>query len=73
MFAEDDNNTIWTSGGGPVIGWFDSKKYLETGDGDAAQGWTPLILDYNGGGPPDLAKLGMVMTKHGLIPVLPGK
>ena len=27
----------------------------------------------NGGGPPDLAKLGMVMTKHGLIPVLPGK
>ena len=25
----------------------------------------------NTGGPPDLGKLGMVMTKHGLIPVLP--
>ena len=25
----------------------------------------------NTGGPPDLVKLGMVMTKHGLIPVLP--
>lgn len=27
----------------------------------------------NAGGPPDLQKLGMVMSKHGLIPVLPKK
>jgi Cupin domain len=27
----------------------------------------------NAGGPPDLQKLGMVMSKYGLIPVLPKK
>ena len=53
MFAEDDNNTLWTSGGGQVVGWFDTKKYLETGDEKAAQGWTPLILDFNGNGKRD--------------------
>ncbi len=50
MFAEDAKDTLWTSGGGPVIGWLDTKKYLETGDAAAAQGWTPLILDANGNG-----------------------
>jgi hypothetical protein len=53
MFAEDDNNTLWTSGGGPVVGWLDTKKFLETGDEKAAQGWTPLILDFNGNGKRD--------------------
>src|SRR5687768_2349540 len=53
MFAEDDNNTLWTSGGGSVVGWLDTKKYLETGDEKAAQGWTPLILDFNGNGKRD--------------------
>ncbi len=48
MFAEDANNTLWTSGGGQVIGWFDTKKWLETGDEKAAQGWTPILLDFNG-------------------------
>lgn len=27
----------------------------------------------NAGGPPDLEKLGLVMTKHGLVPVMPKK
>lgn len=27
----------------------------------------------NAGGPPDLQKLGLVMTKHGLVPVMPKK
>jgi quercetin dioxygenase-like cupin family protein len=27
----------------------------------------------NTGGPPDLRQLGIVMTKHGLVPVMPGK
>ncbi len=27
----------------------------------------------NAGGPPDLAKLGMVMNRHGLVPVMPKK
>jgi hypothetical protein len=53
MFAEDDKNTLWTSGGGEVIGWLDTKKFLETGDEEAAQGWTALILDANGNGKRD--------------------
>jgi hypothetical protein len=53
MFAEDENNTLWTSGGGDVIGWLDTKKYEETGDEEASQGWTALILDTNGNGKRD--------------------
>ena len=53
MFAEDENNTLWTSGGGQVVGWLDTKKYEETGDEKASQGWTPLILDSNGNGKRD--------------------
>lgn len=53
MFAEDDKNTLWTSGGGEVIGWLDTKKYRETGDEVASQGWTALILDTNGNGKRD--------------------
>ncbi|HEX5168960.1 MAG TPA: hypothetical protein VFW11_07285 [Cyclobacteriaceae bacterium] len=53
MFAEDENNTLWTSGGGEVIGWLDTKKYEETGDEEASQGWTALILDTNGNGKRD--------------------
>ena len=50
MFAEDEDNTLWTSGGGQVIGWLNTREYLETGDYEAAQGWTPFILDTNGNG-----------------------
>src|SRR5690606_20721061 len=50
MFAEDSDHTLWTSGGGPVVGWFDTRKFDETGDEVAAQGWTALILDTNGNG-----------------------
>lgn len=50
MFAEDENNTLWTSGGGQVIGWLDTEMFLETGDEEASQGWTALILDTNGNG-----------------------
>jgi len=53
MFAEDENNTLWTSGGGQAIGWLDTKKYLETGDDQSAQGWTAIILDTNGNGKRD--------------------
>lgn len=49
-FAYDDNDTLWTSGGGDVIGWLNSKMYLETGDEQKSQGWTALILDTNGDG-----------------------
>ena len=53
MFAEDANNTLWTSGGGPVIGWLNVKQFDATGDEMASQGWTPLILDFNGNGKRD--------------------
>jgi hypothetical protein len=53
MFAEDANNTLWTSGGGPVVGWLNTKLFDETGDEEKSQGWTALILDTNGNGQRD--------------------
>ena len=50
IFAEDDNHTLWTSGGGPVIGWLNTRMFDETGDEEKSQGWTALILDTNGNG-----------------------
>ena len=53
IFAEDANNTLWTSAGGPqtpVVGWLNRKLFEETGDEQKAQGWTPLVLDTNGNG-----------------------
>jgi hypothetical protein len=53
MFAEDANNTLWTSGGGQVVGWLNRKMYEETGDEVRSQGWTALIMDTNGNGKRD--------------------
>ena len=53
FFAEDDNHTLWTSGGGQVVGWLNTKLLDQTGDEQKAQGWTPLILDTNGNGKQD--------------------
>jgi len=53
QFAYDERNTLWTSGGGDVVGWLDTNKFLETGDAAASQGWAPLILDTNGNGKQD--------------------
>jgi hypothetical protein len=50
IFGYDADNTAWTSGGGPVVGWLNTRKFLETGDAAASQGWTALILDTNGNG-----------------------
>src|SRR5688572_2675620 len=50
MFAEDANNTLWTSGGGQVVGWLNRKMFEETGDEEKSQGWTALIMDTNGNG-----------------------
>jgi hypothetical protein len=55
IFAEDADNTLWFSGGGPVVGWIDTKKFLETGDEVKSQGWTALVLDTNGNGKRDEA------------------
>jgi hypothetical protein len=53
MFAEDENNTLWTSGGGQVVGWLNTKLFGETGDEVRSQGWTALIMDTNGNGKRD--------------------
>jgi hypothetical protein len=56
VFAEDANNTLWTSAGGPqsgVIGWLNRKTFEATGDEARSQGWTALILDTNGNGTRD--------------------
>jgi hypothetical protein len=56
IFAEDANNTLWTSAGGPqtpVIGWLNRKMFEETGDEQKSQGWSPFILDTNGNGKRD--------------------
>jgi hypothetical protein len=66
QFGYDANETLWTSGGGPVVGWINTKLLDATGDIAKAQGWTALVLDTNGNGrrdehvepnlPVDLAK-----------------
>src|SRR5712692_1927248 len=56
VFAEDANNTLWTSAGGPqsgVIGWLNRKVFEATGDEVKSQGWTALVLDTNGNGKRD--------------------
>jgi hypothetical protein len=66
QFGYDANETLWTSGGGPVVGWVNTKMFDQTGDAAKSQGWTALVLDTNGNGkrdayvepdqPPDPAK-----------------
>jgi hypothetical protein len=50
QFAEDANDTLWTSGAREVVGWLDTRKFDSTGDAAASQGWAPLVLDTNGNG-----------------------
>ena len=50
QFGYDANDTLWTSGGGPVLGWLNTRLFLETGDAARAQGWTAFVLDTNGNG-----------------------
>jgi hypothetical protein len=53
VFAEDANNTLWTSAGGPqsgVVGWLNRRMFEETGDEAKSQGWTATVLDSNGNG-----------------------
>jgi hypothetical protein len=53
QFGYDANETLWTSGGGPVVGWINTKMLDETGDIGKSQGWTALVLDTNGNGKRD--------------------
>jgi hypothetical protein len=53
QFGYDANETLWTSGGGPVVGWVNTKMFDATGDAARSQGWTAMILDTNGNGKRD--------------------
>jgi hypothetical protein len=50
QFGHDEDNTLWTSGGGDVVGWLNTRLFLETGDAAAAQGWAPIVIDTNANG-----------------------
>jgi len=81
QFGYDANDTVWTSGSGQVAGWFNSKKFDETGDPAASQGWTAFVLDSNGNGrrdeytepdqPTDPAKDMRITTGSGPYAVMP--
>ncbi|HVO33352.1 MAG TPA: carboxypeptidase regulatory-like domain-containing protein, partial [Elusimicrobiota bacterium] len=49
QFGYDADNTIWTSQN-QYATWFDTKKFDETGDAAASQGWAPFVLDIDGDG-----------------------
>ena len=42
QFGFDANDTLWTSGGGPVVGWLNTKMWDATHDAAKSQGWTAL-------------------------------
>ena len=56
-FGEDKDSTAYLSSGtcpkceqNGVIGWLNSRVLDQTHNAEAAQGWCPFILDYNGDG-----------------------
>ena len=50
QFADDDSGVLWLSGDYRAVGWFDTKKFDQSGDEQASQGWCPTVLDTNGNG-----------------------
>ena len=52
-FGYDADSTLWTSWGGPAggaVGWLNTRRYLETRDARASQGWAPMVIDVPGWG-----------------------
>ncbi|HXZ16707.1 MAG TPA: carboxypeptidase-like regulatory domain-containing protein [Roseiarcus sp.] len=53
-FAADAKDRLFlnipTQGEQAVLGWVDTKTFLETGDSAKSQGWTALVVDTNGDG-----------------------
>jgi len=46
----DEEDVMWFTGSGPVVAWFDTTVFDETGDEALAQGWSVQVLDTNGNG-----------------------
>jgi hypothetical protein len=50
QFGYDENDTLWLSGSGPVVGWINTKMFDETGDAAKSQGgrhssWTQTATE----------------------------
>jgi hypothetical protein len=81
QFGYDADDTLWTSGAGPVVGWVNTKKFDQTGDAAASQGWSPMVIDTNGNGrrdahtepgqPMDAAKDTRITGGSGTYAVMP--
>jgi hypothetical protein len=52
----DKQGVLWFSAGGnyDVVGWLDMKKWDQTHDAAASQGWAPFVIDVNGNGKRDI-------------------
>jgi hypothetical protein len=50
QFGFDKDNTLWTSGGGMLATWLNTKVFDETSDVEKAEGWAPFVLDTTGNG-----------------------
>ncbi len=53
QFGEDADNTLYFSGSGQVLAWFNTKVWDQTHDAEKAQGWATYVLDSNGNGKRD--------------------
>jgi hypothetical protein len=53
QFAEDADNTLFFSGSGAVIAWFNTKVWDQTHDAEKSQGWAAYVVDNNGNGKRD--------------------
>jgi hypothetical protein len=80
QFGFDKDHTLWTSGGGQLAGWLDTKVFDETGNAEKAQGWAPFVLDttgtghlvaYTRPGEPRDPKKDMMLAGSGTYAVMP--
>ena len=54
QFADDADDTLWFSSvGGDVVGWLNTRIYENTKNEQISQGWTAVIVDTNGNGKRD--------------------
>jgi hypothetical protein len=70
-FSPRNPTMLWTSAGGPgsgVVGWLDTRKYLESGDDAASQGWTPIVVDTNANGVRDDSDARLRAAFYGVTP-----
>ncbi len=50
QFAENGDHTLYFSGDSNVIGWVNTKRFDDTGNAAASQGWCPMVVDTTGDG-----------------------